>query len=161
MFHERIPAVEFTPAAWPGTLETLVLAERIAGPETVSEGRSEPRPRTPAASDVPVGVGGLIVSAYVALVLALFAFFAGSALAAMVVAIAAGFVAIFFAVPRIFFALEPDAGQRPNLGSFLYDGLQTFTGHCGGRDALIQMLIVPVLLTLGLIAMGIVGTIYL
>lgn len=157
MFQERLADVEFTPAAWPSTLETLVLAERIVG----SESPSEPPARTPAASDVPAGVGGLLVSAYVALVLTLFLFFTGSALAAMVVAIAAGFIAIFFAIPRIFFALEPGSERRPDLGRFLYDGLQTFTGHCGGRDALVQMLIVPILLTLGLIAMGIVGAIYL
>jgi hypothetical protein len=34
-------------------------------------------------------------------------------------------------------------------------GIDTFTGHCSGRTALVHMLIVPVFLTLGVIAMGI------
>jgi hypothetical protein len=37
----------------------------------------------------------------------------------------------------------------------------TLTGRSSGRDALVQMLIVPVLLTLGLAAMGIIGRIYI
>jgi hypothetical protein len=40
-------------------------------------------------------------------------------------------------------------------------GLDTFTGHSSGKDALVQMLIVPILLTLGLLAMGIAGAIYI
>ena len=40
-------------------------------------------------------------------------------------------------------------------------GVNTLTGHSSGREALLQMLIVPVLLTLGLLVMGIVGKIYL
>jgi len=39
--------------------------------------------------------------------------------------------------------------------------MDTLTGHSSGRDALIQMMVVPVLLTLGLLAMGIAGKIYL
>jgi hypothetical protein len=40
-------------------------------------------------------------------------------------------------------------------------GLQTLTGRSRGGDALLQMLIVPVLLTLGLAAIGIVGKVYI
>jgi hypothetical protein len=107
-------------------------------------------------------VGGLIVAAYAGLILVFLAFFTGSFLATMMVTIAAGFVAVFFTLPRIFFALEPDTGRRrPSLGDFMYRGMDTLTGHSSGKDALIQMLIVPVLLTFGLLAMGIAGAIYL
>ena len=34
-------------------------------------------------------------------------------------------------------------------------GMNTFTGHNSGKAALIQMLIVPIMLTLGVLAMGI------
>ena len=43
----------------------------------------------------------------------------------------------------------------------MHKGLDTLTGHSTGKDALVQMLIVPVLLTLGLLAMGIAGAVYL
>jgi hypothetical protein len=39
------------------------------------------------------------------------------------------------------------------------DGMDTFTGHSSGGAALIQMLIVPVLLTLGAAGMGIAAAI--
>ena len=161
MRHERISQAKIAAAAWPTTLEGLMLAEP-ADAETATalaaEYQSGP---TPAAPDVAPGVGRLIVASYVSLVLVLFSFFTGSLSAMFMVVIAAGFVAIFFAVPRIFFAVEPKAGRRPSMPEFMEKGLDTFTGHSGGRDALLQMLIVPVLLTLGLLVMGIVGKIYL
>lgn len=117
--------------------------------------RRRPRP------DVASGVGRLIVAAYAGLIAVFFAVFTGSSLALMSVMISAGFVAIFFSVPRIFFAVEPKAGRRPSFGEFMHKGIDTLTGHCTGKDALVQMLIVPVLLSLGLLAMGIAGGIYL
>jgi hypothetical protein len=38
-------------------------------------------------------------------------------------------------------------------------GMDTLTGHCSGRAALVQMMIVPVLLTLGVAMMGIAAAI--
>ena len=161
MRHERISQAKIAAAAWPTTLEGLMLAEPAEGRVAdiaVPDVQTGP---TPAAPDVAPGVGGLIVATYVSLVLVLFTFFTGSLSAMFAVVIAAGFVAIFFAVPRIFFALEPKAGRRPSLPEFMEKGVNTLTGHSSGREALLQMLIVPVLLTLGLLVMGIVGKIYL
>ncbi len=159
MRHERISQARIAAAAWPTTLEGLMLAEpaeTASAPEPTVQRRA-----TPAAPDIAPGVGRLIVAAYVSLVLVLFTFFTGSLSAMFAVTISAGFVTIFFAVPRIFFSVEPDAGRRPSLPEFVEKGMNTLTGHSSGRDALLQMLIVPVLLTLGLLAMGIVGKIYL
>lgn len=159
MRHERISQAKIAAAAWPSTLEGLMLAEPEAA-EAVAQAELQTGP-TPAAPDIAPGVGGLIVAAYVSLVLVLFTFFTGSLTAMFMVTIAAGFVAIFFAVPRIFLAIEPKVGRRPSLPEFFEKGINTFTGHCGGREALLQMLIVPVLLASGLLIMGIVGKIYL
>ena len=159
MRHERISQAKIAAAAWPTTLECLMLVEPEA-PATMPEPDLQTGP-TPAAPDIAPGVGGLIVAAYVSLVLVLLTFFTGSLTAMFMVTVAAGFVAIFFAVPRIFLAIEPKADRRPSLPEFVDKGIDTLTGHSGGRDALLQMLIVPVLLTLGLFAMGIVGKIYL
>lgn len=114
-----------------------------------------------AAPDVPAAVGGLIVASYLTLLGVLFAFFAGSPLAFLCLSICAVFVAVFFAVPRIFFAVEARPGARPALSRFMHEGMQTLTGRSGGKDALVQMLIVPVLLTMGLMAMGIIGKIFI
>lgn len=161
MLHERISEGKIAAAAWPASLEILIQIEAVQPSGQPAEAEPEKVGFTPAAPDVPAGVGGLIVAAYAGLIAVFFVFFTGSMLATMMVTVAAGFVAIFFAVPRIFFALEPGDERRPSLADFMYRGMNTLTGHSSGGAALVQMLIVPVLLAFGLLAMGIVGAIYL
>lgn len=110
---------------------------------------------TPAAPDVPGAVGGLIVAAYAGLIGAFALATAGSAESIFAIVIAALFAVAFFTVPRIFLAVEPNDKRRPSLQRFMREGMDTLTGHSSGRDALVQMLIVPVLLTFGALAMGI------
>ena len=111
---------------------------------------------TPAAPDIPAGVGGLIAASYAVLIAALAVATVGSAESIFVIVIAALFVVAFFTVPWVFFAVERDSSVRATLDDFLRNGMTTFTGHNSGKAALVQMLIVPVLLTLGLLAMGII-----
>ena len=158
MRHERITQAQVA-AAWPATLEGLVLSEAPLA-ETAAPAPLHVLP-TPAAPDVAPGVGGLILTAYLGLLAVFFTLFAGSPAALFAVCVSASFVAIFFTVPRIFFAVEADRSRRPTLDGFMARGLDTFTGHSSGKDALVQMLIVPILLTLGLLAMGIAGAIYI
>ena len=160
MRHETISTAQIAAAAWPTTMDGLVLAEPA---EVTTEAVVAPAPALPmpAAPDVAAGVGVLIVASYVGLLVVFFALFAGSLSALFAITICAGFVAVFFTVPRIFFALEPDQTRRPSLPAFMEKGIETLTGHSTGGEALVQMLIVPVLLTLGLLTMGIVGKIYL
>lgn len=110
---------------------------------------------TPAAPDVPAAVGWLIATSYAGLIAALAIATAGSAESIFVIVIAALFVVAYFSVPRIFFAVERDGGVRTSFDAFLHNGMNTFTGHNSGKEALVQMLIVPVMLTLGVLAMGI------
>jgi len=159
MRHERIAKAHIAAAAWPAGLESLVLAAPELA-EIPTREESAPRPAS-AVPDIAPGVGGLILTAYAGLIMVPFAFFTGSALALFAVTIAALFAVAFFTVPILFLKVEADRSRRPDLASFWYGGMQTLTGHCSGRDALVQMLIVPVLLTLGLATMGIVGAIYL
>ena len=161
MRHEDISKARIAAAAWPTTMDGLVLAEP---PEAHAE-RAVAEPAlllpTPAAPDIAAGVGGLIAASYATLLLVFFAFFAGSFTALFVITICAGFVAVYFAIPYIFFSIEPDETRRPSLSAFIHNGMETLTGHSSGRDALVQMMVVPVLLTLGLLVMGIAGRIYL
>lgn len=161
MRHEEISKARIAAAAWPTTMDGLVLAEppELRTEATVAE--TAPLLPTPAAPDIAAGVGGLVVASYAALLLVFFAFFAGSFTALFVITICAGFVAVYFTIPYIFFSIEPDETRRPSLSAFIHKGMETLTGHSSGRDALVQMMVVPVLLTLGLFAMGIAGKIYL
>ncbi|HEV2043859.1 MAG TPA: hypothetical protein VGR05_04185 [Sphingomicrobium sp.] len=110
---------------------------------------------TPAAPDVPATVGGLIAASYAGLIAALAVATVGSAESMFVIVIVALFVVAFFTVPRIFFSVERDSGVRATFDDFLHNGMNTFTGHNSGKAALVQMLVVPVMLTLGVLAMGI------
>ena len=116
---------------------------------------------TPSAPEVPAAVGGMIAAAYAALIAALAVATVGSAQSVFAVTISALFLVAFFAVPRIFLAVEPKARRRSSFDRFMLDGMQTMTGHNSGPAALVQMLIVPVLLTFAALAMGIAAAIYL
>jgi hypothetical protein len=139
------------PAVWP---------QLLAGePES---GRDAPAALpAPAVPDVPSAVGKLLVGTYAMLVGVLFALMARSPLALFSIVIAAGFVAIYFAVPWLFLRVEADPSRRPSFDRFIDRGIDTATGRTTGKDALVQMLTVPVLLILGLAAMGVIGFIYI
>ena len=109
-----------------------------------------------ATPDVPAAIGGMLFAAYVALIGALAIATSGPGESRLVLTIAGLFVVAFFAVPHFILAQEPQEGRRPALSRFLATGMSTFTGHCSGRAALVQMFIVPVALTLGILAIGLV-----
>ena len=110
---------------------------------------------TPAAPDVPAAVGVMIAASYAGLIVALAVATAGSGKSIFAIVIAALFVTIFFTVPRIFFSVERDSGVRASFDDFLSKGMDTLTGHSSGTSALVQMLIIPIMLTLAVLAMGI------
>ena len=153
----RDPQQAAVPAAWPSP------AAEPAAPPAPANDPTPPPPFAPTAciAEIPVAVVRLVAGAYAALIVLFFALFANSPLALFAITVCAFFVAIFFAVPHIFLKIEAAPGRRPAFGSFMRGGMATLTGQCGGRDALVQMLIVPVLLTLGLGAMGMIGKVFI
>jgi hypothetical protein len=162
MRHEQIAdkasytKVEIAAAAWP----VIARAAPAPLPEEV-DAAGEAFAATPSCPDVPAAAGGLIVAAYVGLIATFAVTMTGSAQSVFALVICGVFLAAFFAVPRIFLGVEPGAGRRPSFDRFLREGMATMTGRSSGRDALIQMLIVPVMLILGVIAMGIAAAIIL
>ena len=109
---------------------------------------------TPAAPDVPAALGAMMALVYLALIGALALATAGPGQSAMALVIAGLFVAIFFTVPWLIFSQEVTRGRRTVMSRFLAQGMQTYTGRCSGKAALVQMLIVPVLLTFGVLLMA-------
>ena len=110
---------------------------------------------TAAAPDVPASVAMLIVGSY-ALLLGSFALATvASANSIFMITIAALFLVAYFTVPWLFFRQEPGRGARPSFDRFMREGIDTFTGHSSGGAALVQMMIVPVLLTFGVLLMAI------
>ncbi len=114
----------------------------------------ESPPRTGAAPDMPKAAGVLMITAYAALMCAFIVTIHG-ARADFAIAIGAFYLAMFFGIPAAFLGVEDDRTRRPDLVQFLDRGIETATGRISGSGALVQMLIVPVLLALGVLAMGI------
>ena len=110
----------------------------------------------PATPDVPASVGVLLFGCYLALVGALALATAGPGQSSFMLVIAALFVVAFFAVARFIFAQEPQVVRRPGMERFLARGIDTYTGPCTGGAAMVQMFVVPVLLTLGMLAIALV-----
>jgi hypothetical protein len=110
--------------------------------------------RTTAAPDVPAAAGGLMAATYGGLLAAFPLLITHDRSSAFAIVIGAFYLVMFFAVPALFFRIESDTTRRPAMSIFLERGMQTATGHISGRGALVQMLVVPTLLTFGVIAIG-------
>ena len=114
---------------------------------------------TVAAPDVPASVGTLIVCSYFVLLGSFALATVASAYSIFMITISALFLLAYFAVPWLFFRQEPGQQARPSFDGFLRKGMQTLTGHCTGGAALVQMMIVPVSLTFGVLLMAIAAAI--
>ena len=138
-------------AVWP----TLVQLAPFSMPELPSIREDQLFRATPAAPDVPAAVGVMIAASYGALILALAVATVRSSYSIFMIVIAALFVVAFFTVPRIFFHVERESLVRSPFDDFMQYGMDTFTGHNSGKGALVQMLIIPVVLTLAVVAIGV------
>lgn len=156
MRHEQIRARDsFTKvdvaAVWPASARVAPLpvieAEEVAEAPAFSP--------TAAAPDVPASAGRLIVGSYAGLLGAFALATVASAYSIYMITISALFLIAYFTVPWLFLRQEPGQGARPSFDRFMREGMETLTGHSTGGAALVQMLIVPVLLTFGVLLMAI------
>jgi len=150
---ERFDSVDIA-AVWPASGQ--VAPPPIPEPETAPKAFLP----TPAMPDIPASVGGMIFASYAMVIAALFFAAAGTAYSVFMITISALFVIMFFAVPRIFLRVEPKDGPRTSFDSFMYRGIQTMTGHASGSAAPVQMMLVPILLAIGISAMGIAARLF-
>jgi hypothetical protein len=97
-----------------------------------------------------------LFTSYLALIGALAVATTGPGESRLSIVIAALFVVAFFTVPRLLLTQEPKDSGRVAMDQFLAQGIYTYTGHCTGSAALVQMFMVPVLLTLGVLSIAII-----
>ena len=116
-----------------------------------NELRAQPEAAVP---DMPKGAGVFMILAYAALMGAFVVTIHG-ARADFAIVIGLFYITMLFGVPAAMLGLEKDSSRRPALSEFLDQGIDTATGRISGAGALIQMLLVPVLLALAVLAMGI------
>lgn len=120
----------------------------------------EPFAPTPAAPDVPAGVWMMLVASYFAMIGVFALAAAGTAHSVYLIAAAALLTTSLFATPWLLFRQEPRSFPLPAFETFLQDGVDTINGRCSGGAALLQMLLVPALLTLGALGMAVSAAIF-
>jgi hypothetical protein len=139
-------------AIWPvGAGPSAPLAE-------VEDALARPSAAVP---DMPAAAGKALVAVYGALIGAFALTMASGGGATFAIAISAFYVAVFLAVPALFLKIDAAGRAQPGLSEFLANGMDTATGHISGRGALTQMLVVPLLLTFAILAIGTVALVTL
>ena len=106
--------------------------------------------------DIHPGVYKTFVGCWAALIAVFLATFAESPYTLYMLAVVIGYAIMFFGVPYVMSRMAPPdttVGKASFL-QFLRGEVDTFTGHVSGAEALIQVIMVPLALTLGAIAIG-------
>ena len=109
-----------------------------------------------AAPDVPAAVGWMILGVYTLIMAVFLILFARDTEAGLMVAVSGVYFTVYLGVPAAFFRAEARGGDI-DLKRFLRDGLNTWTGHVEGLEAIVQILLIPIALTIALTAIGIIS----
>lgn len=121
---------------------------------------SEPAPALSEAAcpDVPPAVGHMIVASYAALLGAFGLVFLSSADVLFMIGVCAVYLAVYLGVPWVMLRVE--AQHRPHaergFSDFLETGISTWTGRVSGTAALVQILTIPLALTLAVCGLGVI-----
>jgi len=107
-------------------------------------------------ADLHPSVYKLFTASWAALIAVFVATFAESPFTLFMLAVVIGYAIMFFGVPYV---MSRVAKPETNVGStsfadFLHGQVQTLTGPVSSAEALMQVLMVPVCLTLGALAIG-------
>jgi hypothetical protein len=112
----------------------------------------------PAAPQIPPMVGWLMLLAYAATMAGFLLFFGGSAFTSFMLAIGFFYLAIYAGVPALFLRMQrPQVSaeaRQADMARFLARGLETWTGHLSGRQALFQIMAVPAALAIAAFGIG-------
>jgi hypothetical protein len=107
--------------------------------------------------DLPPAVGFMLVGTFAWIIGAFLITFWGDLQALEMVVVDIVYVSVYLGVPWLILKLEPKAGPNPTFAQFMRRGLQTFTGHLTGAEALVQILTIPVALAIATTAMCLVA----
>ena len=98
----------------------------------------------------------LALLCWVGLLLVFWVTFSISSNALFMVVIATFYATVFFGVPFIFSRLAKPLRSRLGLGAFMRGKFDTIYGPVTGFDALLQVILVPLALAIGGVAIGII-----
>lgn len=107
--------------------------------------------------DLPPAVGFMLVGAFAWIIGAFLITFWSDLQALEMVVVDIVYVSVYLGVPWLILKLEPKTGPNPTFAQFMRRGIQTFTGHLTGAEALIQILTIPVALAVATTSMCLVA----
>jgi amino acid transporter len=112
----------------------------------------------PAEPRLPPMVGWLMLLAYAVTMAGFLLFFGGSAFTVFMLAIGFFYLAVYAGVPLVFLRMQrPRASsdlRQADMAHFFARGLETWTGHLSGRQALFQIMAVPLALAIAVFGIG-------
>jgi hypothetical protein len=114
---------------------------------------------TAAAPDFPAIVGWGLVGIYATIMLDFVLFFTLSRTASMMISVGIAYFAVYLTIPVAFFQIERKATGRPkriSLTDFMERGVDTWTSHVKGWEAIAQIFAIPTVLAVALFAIGII-----
>ena len=126
-------------------------AERVVYPKTAARAL-----RKAVHGDLHPAVYKLFTASWAALIAVFLATFAESPFTLFMLAVVIGYAIMFFGVPYVMSRVaqaETDV-SKVSFADFLRGQVQTLTGPLSSSEALMQVLMVPVCLTLGAVAIG-------
>lgn len=138
------------------------------GPQAIPEPQASPPvapiapqllhiPKTPCRSAMHPGVYKLAVLCWAGLMAVFWVTFHVSTSASFMVAVGTVYACVFFGVPFVMIRMSPGANATfPSFDEFLRGRFDTIHGPIAARDALLQVIMVPLALGLGGVAMGII-----
>ncbi|MGE0094484.1 MAG: hypothetical protein AB7M05_20880 [Alphaproteobacteria bacterium] len=76
----------------------------------------------------------------------------------LMLAVATVFFAVYFAMPLVLMRLRRGPGwvEKASFAAFLRGEIDTYTGRMSGMDALAQVAVLPVVISLGTMAIGVI-----
>ncbi len=107
--------------------------------------------------DLPPAVGFMLVGAFAWIIGVYLITFWSDLQAVEMVVVDAVYASVYLGVPWLILRLEPKDGPNPTFAQFLERGLDTCTGRLSGREALVQILTVPIALAAAATAMCLVA----
>ena len=129
----------------------LAASQQIVAPPS-------PRACTDRGFEMPTGIYMAMAAMFLGFVGVLSVAFANPEMA-VPFGVFVAFIAAFFAVPAVFMRTTPVDGRTPALGwsRFMEEGIATATGHAGGPEAAVLVLLLPVLILGWAIAVAVIA----
>jgi len=124
--------------------------------EPVGTARDSQLP-TAAAPDFPAIVGWGLVGIYATIMLDFVLFFTLSRTASLMIGVGIAYFAVYLMTPVAFFHIERRATGRPrriSFTDFMEQGVDTWTSHVKGWEAIAQIFAIPTVLAVTLFVIG-------